>query len=131
MLVAGRPLAPPELLTPGFWLLTSALATNEAGILLMHKDRPKYTGSAVAIGSAGASDSWLLAPCFCSDDKRSRNVTDREGLPNLSWDSVGNPAGHVDRRLAASRISQQHRPNEAGILLIADCLRSQSGHSDL
>jgi len=59
-------------------------AANEAGILLMHKDLQEYVGGAAAIGSAGASDSWLLAPGFCSCDERSRNLIDRKGRPDLS-----------------------------------------------
>ena len=59
------------------------MATNEAGILLMHKDLQKYVGSAAAIGSAGPSDSWLLAPDFHSGDERSQNVIDMQGHPDL------------------------------------------------
>jgi hypothetical protein len=129
MSFSGRSSSLPLLLTPGFWLLTSDLVTNEARILLMHKDLPKYTGSAAVIGCATASDSWLLTPDFCSDAERSRNVTDGGGLPNLSWDSKGNPTGHVDRRLPASGLSQQHRSNEAGMLLIAEHLRIYLGNS--
>jgi hypothetical protein len=62
MLAARRSSGAPLLLTPGFWLLTSALTPNEAGILLMHRDLTKYAGSAAFIRCATTSDSWLL-PC--------------------------------------------------------------------
>ena len=42
MLATWRSLAPPVLLTPGFWLLTSALPTNKAGILLIAQDLNIY-----------------------------------------------------------------------------------------
>jgi len=64
------------------------MLTNEAGILLMHKDLQKYIGSAAVISSAGASDFWLLAPDFCSGDERSRNIIDVEGHPDLSRTNV-------------------------------------------
>jgi len=66
MLVTRPSLTPPLLLTLGFRPLTSALLTNEAGILLMHKDLQKYVGNAAAVGSMKASEFRLLAPDFCS-----------------------------------------------------------------
>jgi hypothetical protein len=59
-------------------------ASNEAGILLMHKDLQKYVGAAAVIGPAGASDAWLLAPNFCRCDERSRNILDGHGVDNLT-----------------------------------------------
>jgi hypothetical protein len=52
------------------------MTTNKAGMLLMHKDLQKHVGSVAVNGSAGAPDSWLQAPDFCSGDKRSRNMID-------------------------------------------------------
>ena len=68
------------------------MVTNEAGILLMHKDLQKYVGSAAVIGCAGSSDPWLLAPDFYSADERSRNVIDRERYPDLSRSKAANEA---------------------------------------
>jgi hypothetical protein len=45
----------------------------------------KYAGSAGFIGCATGSDSWLLAPDFCSDAERSRNITDAQGFDKIWW----------------------------------------------
>jgi len=59
--------------------------TNEAGILLMDKGLAKYAGDVAVIGSAGACDSWLLAPDFCSADEQSRNLAHSTGFEYLSY----------------------------------------------
>jgi hypothetical protein len=84
MLAAGRSLGPPVLLSPGFRLLTFALPTSKAGMLLMHKGLTRYVAARPVVGSAGASDPWLLAPDFSSGDERSRNLTDAKGHAYLS-----------------------------------------------
>ena len=61
-------------------------ASNEAGILLMHKALQKYVGVVVVIDSGGASDSWFLASDFCSCVKRSQNLLDGQGVENLTRD---------------------------------------------
>jgi hypothetical protein len=99
----------------------------------MHKDLKKYAGSAAFIGFATTSDSWLLAPDFCSDAERSRNLADSRALDSLSRDFGRQQSGSRHGGLAkwplalagseAVRVrplaEQAIFPNEAGMLLIA------------
>jgi hypothetical protein len=69
-------------------------------------------------------------------DERSRNVTDTEGLLNLSWFVLVLPwrtrwqfLAAKSRRSAARRLAPHGRSNEAGILLIAEHLRIYLGNS--
>jgi hypothetical protein len=52
-------------------------------MLLMRKYLQEYVGVTAAIGSANASDSWLLTPDFCWGDERSRNVIDAQGSTRI------------------------------------------------
>jgi hypothetical protein len=58
---------------------------------------------AAVIGSAGASDSWLPARDFCSDDERSRNIADKKEFENLCWELGLHFPRRDDRRPAAAR----------------------------
>jgi hypothetical protein len=92
MLVARRSSGSPLLLTPGFWLLTSALTPNEVGILLIAEHLIVYLGISAGSSPEAVTEGW------------------RNGLLALA----GSEAVRV-RPLAEQAIF----PNEAGMLLIA------------
>jgi hypothetical protein len=83
--VGTRPsLAPLVLLTPGFWLLTSSLATCEAGISLMAKDLVIYVADSVCVLTAGTDSRSLRAGSTAMWRERSRNRSDCRALDDLS-----------------------------------------------
>ena len=106
------------------------MAANQPGILLMYNDLQKCVGKASVIGPAAASDSWLLAPDFCFDDERSRNVIHTQGDSDLSRSQGTKQRGDWSR-IPPSHPRNAYNRKSTGYSGPRDKIKWQAGMSKL